>query len=178
MTPGIDAILNRARKVRDDLALPVAARDRVAARQAHRRRSAIRASRPPLPQRSTGSAQRRTIPSRTTAASRATSASWPAGARRIRRRAATSCRRCCAGSPVAPSSSHRERARVVLDWLVSIQLPDGGFQGGVIGQIAGGARHLQHGADPDRPRERRCGARRRVSARNAEGRRLARRDAG
>ena len=29
--------------------------------------------------------------------------------------------------------SLRERARVMLDWLVSIQLPDGGFQGGVIG---------------------------------------------
>jgi hypothetical protein len=27
----------------------------------------------------------------------------------------------------------RERARVMLDWLVSIQLPEGGFQGGVIG---------------------------------------------
>jgi len=28
----------------------------------------------------------------------------------------------------------RERARRVLDWLVSIQFPDGGFQGGMIGQ--------------------------------------------
>ena len=28
----------------------------------------------------------------------------------------------------------RERARAVLDWLVSIQLDGGGFQGGVIGQ--------------------------------------------
>jgi hypothetical protein len=27
----------------------------------------------------------------------------------------------------------RERARTMLDWLVSIQLPDGGFQGGTIG---------------------------------------------
>ena len=35
------------------------------------------------------------------------------------------------GSVAAP---HRERARAVLNWLTSIQLPGGGFQGGVIGQ--------------------------------------------
>ena len=31
------------------------------------------------------------------------------------------------------TSELRERARQMLDWLVSIQFPDGGFQGGVIG---------------------------------------------
>ncbi|MDQ3520367.1 MAG: hypothetical protein M3466_18445, partial [Gemmatimonadota bacterium] len=30
--------------------------------------------------------------------------------------------------------SLRERARRMLDWLVSIQLPEGGFQGGMIGE--------------------------------------------
>ncbi len=30
--------------------------------------------------------------------------------------------------------AHRDRGRRVLDWLVSIQLPGGGFQGGMIGQ--------------------------------------------
>src|SRR3954470_16169285 len=31
-------------------------------------------------------------------------------------------------------SDLRERARRMLDWLVSIQFPDGGFQGGMVGQ--------------------------------------------
>lgn len=38
------------------------------------------------------------------------------------------------GQPGNPDSSYRERGRRVLDWLVSIQLPGGGFQGGTIGQ--------------------------------------------
>jgi hypothetical protein len=38
------------------------------------------------------------------------------------------------GQPGRPNDVPRERARAVLDWLVSIQLDGGGFQGGVIGQ--------------------------------------------
>ena len=38
------------------------------------------------------------------------------------------------GQPGHPNEVPRERARAVLDWLVSIQLDGGGFQGGVIGQ--------------------------------------------
>lgn len=38
------------------------------------------------------------------------------------------------GLPGRPSEPYRQRARAVLSWLVSIQLPGGGFQGGVIGQ--------------------------------------------
>src|SRR5665213_3938598 len=38
------------------------------------------------------------------------------------------------GIPGRPNDAHAERARKALDWLVSIQLPSGGFQGGVIGQ--------------------------------------------
>jgi hypothetical protein len=39
-----------------------------------------------------------------------------------------------AGMPGVDPHPFRERAARVLDWLVSIQLPGGGFQGGVIGQ--------------------------------------------
>ena len=38
------------------------------------------------------------------------------------------------GQPGRPTAPHRERARAVLNWLVAIQLPGGGFQGGMIGQ--------------------------------------------
>lgn len=38
------------------------------------------------------------------------------------------------GQPGQPTAPHRERARAVLNWLTSIQLPSGGFQGGMIGQ--------------------------------------------
>lgn len=38
------------------------------------------------------------------------------------------------GHPGRPVAAHRERARAVLSWLMSIQLPSGGFQGGMIGQ--------------------------------------------
>jgi hypothetical protein len=38
------------------------------------------------------------------------------------------------GQPGRVNAPHRERARAVLNWLMSIQLPGGGFQGGVIGQ--------------------------------------------
>ncbi|MGH7620876.1 MAG: hypothetical protein ACREMU_00915 [Gemmatimonadaceae bacterium] len=38
------------------------------------------------------------------------------------------------GLPGRAAEPHRERARAVLNWLVSIQLPGGGFQGGMIGQ--------------------------------------------
>lgn len=38
------------------------------------------------------------------------------------------------GQPGHPPTSHIERGRRMLDWLVSIQLPGGGFQGGTIGQ--------------------------------------------
>jgi hypothetical protein len=38
------------------------------------------------------------------------------------------------GQPGRPTAPHRERARAVLNWLAAIQLPGGGFQGGMIGQ--------------------------------------------
>lgn len=38
------------------------------------------------------------------------------------------------GQPGRPAQAYVERGRRVLDWLVSIQLPGGGFQGGTIGQ--------------------------------------------
>lgn len=38
------------------------------------------------------------------------------------------------GQPGRSAAPYRDRARVVLDWLVGIQLPGGGFQGGVIGE--------------------------------------------
>lgn len=38
------------------------------------------------------------------------------------------------GQPGRSTQVHRDRGRRVLDWLVSIQLPGGGFQGGMIGQ--------------------------------------------
>ncbi|MGI8507850.1 MAG: hypothetical protein ACR2MQ_00835 [Gemmatimonadaceae bacterium] len=38
------------------------------------------------------------------------------------------------GQPGRPTDAHVERGRRMLDWLVSIQLPGGGFQGGTIGQ--------------------------------------------
>ena len=100
------------------------------------------------------------------AESRATTASCPDGARRIRRRAATSCPRFCVDSR-APNEVRRERARAVLDWLVSIQLDGGGFQGGVIGQTPVVPVTFNTGTDSDRSRERRSGARRRVSRADA-----------
>jgi hypothetical protein len=37
------------------------------------------------------------------------------------------------GDPNRPTGDHRRRAVAILDWLVQIQLPGGGFQGGVVG---------------------------------------------
>ena len=38
------------------------------------------------------------------------------------------------GCPGSTSTAYKQRAKDVLDWLVRIQLPGGGFQGGVIGE--------------------------------------------
>ena len=133
MTPGIDAILNRARKVRDDLALPTAARE-----ESRRDRRTATLTDPGIGASVAaaldwlGAAQDNSLSNdggiaRDFSLVSGWRASYPETSGYI---VPTLLR----GQPGQPAGAHRERARVVLDWLVSIQLPGGGFQGGVIGQ--------------------------------------------
>jgi hypothetical protein len=133
MNPGIDALLNRARKVRDDLSLPVAAkaesrRDRrVAALSDPGIEAAVAAALDWL-----GAAQDHSLSNdggiaRDYSLVSGWSASYPETSGYI---VPTLLR----GQPGCSNDVPRERARTVLDWLVSIQLDGGGFQGGVIGQ--------------------------------------------
>jgi hypothetical protein len=133
MNPGIDALLNKARKVRDDLALPVAAK---AESRRDKRTSVLRdpgigptvaAALDWL-----GAAQDNSLSSdggiaRDYSLVSGWRASYPETSGYI---VPTLLR----GQPGQPNDVPRERARAVLDWLVSIQLDGGGFQGGVIGQ--------------------------------------------
>lgn len=133
MTSGIDALLNKARKVRDDLSLPVAAR--MESRQDHR----VAALTDPGIESSVaaaldwlGSAQDSSLSNdggiaRDYSLVSGWRASYPETSGYI---VPTLLR----GQPGGRNDVHRERARAVLDWLVSIQLESGGFQGGVIGQ--------------------------------------------
>jgi hypothetical protein len=133
MTPGIEALLNRARKVREDLSLPDAARTE--SRRDHR----VTAIEDPGIETSVtaaldwlGTAQDSSLSSdggiaRDYSLVSGWRASYPEPSGYI---VPTLVR----GLPGRANEVSRERARAVLDWLVSIQLDSGGFQGGVIGQ--------------------------------------------
>jgi hypothetical protein len=133
MTPGIEALLNRARKVREDLSLPDAARTE--SRRDHR----VTAIEDPGIETSVtaaldwlGTAQDSSLSSdggiaRDYSLVSGWRASYPETSGYI---VPTLVR----GLPGRANEVSRERARAVLDWLVSIQLDSGGFQGGVIGQ--------------------------------------------
>ena len=133
MTPAIDVLLNKARKVRDDLSLPPAARaeSRRDRRSAERRDPGIEVSvAAALDWLST--AQDNSLSddggiARDYSLVSGWRASYPETSGYI---VPTLLR----GQPGADNSARRTRARTVLDWLVSIQLDGGGFQGGVIGQ--------------------------------------------
>ena len=133
MTPAIEALLNRARKVREDLSLPEAARTE--SRRDHR----VTAIEDPGIATSVtaaldwlGTAQDNSLSSdggiaRDYSLVSGWRASYPETSGYI---VPTLLR----GLPGRANEVSRERARAVLDWLVSIQLDGGGFQGGVIGQ--------------------------------------------
>jgi hypothetical protein len=133
MNTGIDALLNRARKVRDELSLPVAAKTE------SRRDKRIMVLHDPGIAATVaaaldwlGAAQDNSLSSdggiaRDYSLVSGWRASYPETSGYI---VPTLLR----GHPDHPADAHRERARAVLDWLVSIQLSSGGFQGGVIGQ--------------------------------------------
>lgn len=133
MTSGIDALLDKARKVRDDLSLPSAARTE--SRRDHRSdtlkdpgiESSVTAALDWL-----GTAQDNSL-SNDGGIARDYSlvAGWRASYPETSGYIVPTLLR---GQPGARNEVHRERARAVLDWLVSIQLEEGGFQGGVIGQ--------------------------------------------
>ena len=126
-------LMDRARRIRDDLALPSAAKE--AARR----------------DRSTGSWVDRGIPTTVAAAfgwlgvAQDRSASQDGGiARHFSLLTGWSASypetsgyivpTLIAGIPGHANDIQLSRARQALDWLVSIQLPSGGFQGGVVGQ--------------------------------------------
>jgi hypothetical protein len=133
MTPGIDELLNRARKVREDLSLPDAAR--IEARRDHR----VAAIEDPGIEAGVtaaldwlGTAQDNSLSNdggiaRDYSLVSGWRASYPETSGYI---VPTLLR----GLPGHANEVYRERAQAVLDWLVSIQLEGGGFQGGVIGQ--------------------------------------------
>ena len=133
MTPAIEALLNRARKVREDLSLPEAARTE--SRRDHR----VTAIEDPGIETSVtaaldwlGTAQDNSLSSdggiaRDYSLVSGWRASYPETSGYI---VPTMLR----GLPGRANEVCRARARAVLDWLVSIQLDGGGFQGGVIGQ--------------------------------------------
>ncbi len=133
MNPGIDALLNRARKVRDDLALPEAAKS-----ESRRDKRTAELSDPGISASVSaaldwlGAAQDNSLSNdggiaRDYSLVSGWRASYPETSGYI---VPTLLR----GQPGHSPEVHRERARVALDWLVSIQLDGGGFQGGVIGQ--------------------------------------------
>jgi hypothetical protein len=133
MNPGIDALLNRARKVRDDLALPEAAKS-----ESRRDKRTAELSDPGIAASVSaaldwlGAAQDNSLSNdggiaRDYSLVSGWRASYPETSGYI---VPTLLR----GQPGHSPHVHRERARVALDWLVSIQLDGGGFQGGVIGQ--------------------------------------------
>lgn len=133
MNPGIDSLLNKARKVRDDLALPVAAK---AESRRDKRTALLRdpgiAATVSAALDWLGAAQDNSLSSdggiaRDYSLVSGWRASYPETSGYI---VPTLLR----GQPGCPNDVPRERARAVLDWLVSIQLDGGGFQGGVIGQ--------------------------------------------
>jgi hypothetical protein len=133
MTPGIDALLNRARKVRDDLALP-----EVAKTESRRDKRIAEFGDPGIAVSVAaaldwlGAAQDNSLSNdggiaRDYSLVSGWRASYPETSGYI---VPTLLR----GLPGHSGDAHRVRARVALDWLVSIQLEGGGFQGGVIGQ--------------------------------------------
>jgi squalene-hopene cyclase-like protein len=133
MSPAIEALLNRARKVREDLSLPEAARTE------SRRDSRVTAIEDPGIEKSViaaldwlGTAQDNSLSNdggiaRDYSLVSGWRASYPETSGYI---VPTLLR----GWPGRTNEVYRTRARAVLDWLVSIQLQGGGFQGGVIGQ--------------------------------------------
>ncbi|HSU94051.1 MAG TPA: prenyltransferase/squalene oxidase repeat-containing protein [Gemmatimonadaceae bacterium] len=133
MTSGIDALLNRARKVREDLSLPDAAR-----MEARRDQRDTAIEDPGIEATVTaaldwlGTAQDNSLSNdggiaRDYSLVSGWRASYPETSGYI---VPTMLR----GIPGHTNEACRNRARAVLDWLVSIQLEGGGFQGGVIGQ--------------------------------------------
>jgi len=126
MNPGIDAILNRARKVRDDLALPEAAKA-----ESRRDKRTAELSDPGIAVSVAaaldwlGAAQDNSL-SNDGGIARDYSlvAGWRASYPETSGYIVPTLLRGHSGHP---ADVHRERARVVLDWLVSIQNADGGW---------------------------------------------------
>src|SRR6476646_2381191 len=133
MTSGIDALLDKARKVRDDLSLPAAARTE------SRRDHHVGTLTDPGIETSVvaaldwlGTAQDNSLSNDGGIARDYSLVSgWRASYPETSGYIVPTLLRGCPGYSNEP---WRERARAVLDWLVSIQLEGGGFQGGVIGQ--------------------------------------------
>ncbi len=133
MSPALDAILNRARKVKEDLSVPGSARTE------SRRDKRLSTLTDPGIEASVaaaldwlGSAQDNSISNdggiaRDFSLVSGWRASYPETSGYI-------VPTLLNGIPGHANYVPRERARRVLDWLVSIQLESGGFQGGVIGQ--------------------------------------------
>ena len=133
MNHGLNSLLDRARKVRAELTLPAGAKAEVRrdARATHPRDPGIAASvgaaldwlgaaQDNSTSRDGGIARHYSLIS-------GWGASYPETSGYI---VPTLLR----GQPDRPAEPYRGRARAVLNWLVSIQLPGGGFQGGMIGQ--------------------------------------------
>jgi hypothetical protein len=133
MRQGVSALMSQARKVRDQLALPSAARDE--ARRDKRSSApadpgiatAVEAALGWLCVAQDASKSQDGGIARHFSLSSGWSASYPETSGYI---VPTLLR----GQPGRSAAEYRERARRVLDWLTSIQLPSGAFQGGVIGQ--------------------------------------------
>jgi hypothetical protein len=133
MNHGINSLLDRARKVRDELALPANAKAEA------RRDARVTAPRDPGIAASVsaaldwlGAAQDNSTShdggiARHYSLISGWGASYPETSGYI---VPTLLR----GMPGDASGAHRERARAVLNWLTSIQLDGGGFQGGMIDQ--------------------------------------------
>lgn len=133
MNHGLNSLLDRARKVRAELTLPAIAKAEVRrdARVTQRRdpgiAAAIDAALEWLGAAQDNSTSRDGGIARHYSLISGWSASYPETSGYI---VPTLLR----GRPGRDAGPHRDRARAVLNWLVSIQLPSGGFQGGMIGQ--------------------------------------------
>jgi hypothetical protein len=133
MNRGLNALLDRARRVRDELVLPPAAKAEAGrdARTIERPdpgiAEAVEAALSWLGAAQDESASRDGGIARHYSLLSGWSASYPETSGYI---VPTLLR----GQPGASAAQHRERGRAVLNWLAAIQLPDGGFQGGMVGQ--------------------------------------------
>lgn len=133
MPLAVNNLLDRVRKLRDDMALPQGAKD--AAQRDRTRGSVIDAGIPATVEAAfdwLGVAQDRSVShdggfARHFSLLSGWGASYPETSGYI-------VPTLIHGIPGRSNEVHLERARKALDWLVSIQLPSGGYQGGVIGQ--------------------------------------------